>query len=81
MLAGGVSFASADVLTGGVSSASADVQEQGSGGAARKRTEVTYTEGMTVSDADTLYSLYMQAQADLLPAAEASYDGTSVPGL
>lgn len=67
MLAGGVSFASADVLTGGVSSASADVQEQGSGGAARKRTEVTYTEGMTVSDADTLYSLYMQAQADLLP--------------
>lgn len=69
MLAGGVSFASADVLTGGVSSVSADVQmqEQGSGGAARKRTEVTYTEGMTVSDADTLYSLYMQAQADLLP--------------
>ena len=60
---------SAVMLTGGVSSASADVQmqEQGSGGAARKRTEVTYTEGMTVSDADTLYSLYMQAQADLLP--------------
>ena len=69
MLTGGVSFASADVLTGGVSSVSADVQmqEQGSGGAARKHTEVTDTEGMTVSDADTLYSLYMQAQADLLP--------------
>ena len=53
---------SAVMLTGGVSFASADVQmqEQGSGGAARKRTEVTDTEGMTVSDADTLYSLYMQ---------------------
>ena len=28
---------------------------------------VTYTEGMTVSDADTLYSLYVQVQDDLLP--------------
>lgn len=83
MLAGGVSFASADVLTGGVSSVSADVQmqEQGSGGAARKRTEVTYTEGMTVSDADTLYSLYMQAQADLLPRLKLRTTERLYPGL
>ncbi len=32
-----------------------------------KRVPVTYTEGMTVSDADTLYSLYVQAQENLLP--------------
>ena len=32
-----------------------------------KRVPVTYTAGMTVSDADTLYSLYVQAQEKLLP--------------
>lgn len=32
-----------------------------------KRVPVTYTEGMTVSDADTLYSVYMHAKENLLP--------------
>ena len=31
------------------------------------RVPVTYTEGMTVSDADTLYSVYMHAKENLLP--------------
>ena len=69
VLAGSVTFASANALAGGVAFAPADVPtpEQDSGANERKRTEVTYTEGMTVSDADTLYSLYMQAQEALLP--------------
>ena len=47
---------------------------------------VTYTEGMTVSDADTLYSLYVQVQDDLLPkfkirATEHLYEVLNVYGL
>lgn len=48
-----------------------------------KRVPVTYTEGMTVSDADTLYSVYLQAKENLLPnlkivTTEHLYDVLSV---
>lgn len=48
-----------------------------------KRVPVTYTEGMTVSDADALYSVYLQAKENLLPSlkivtTEHLYDVLSV---